>query len=102
MSNPRKITDLEEFAIGQIWSPYLPMLPDYVEGTYRKAGRAYIRGMARRYGPDFLTATVAMLQENPTIAVLVANRLYRIGDTMPDYIQHPLADWYREVMEVES
>lgn len=97
-----RITDLEQFATEQIWSPYLPMLPEYDESAHRKGHREYIRELSRRYGPDFLTATVAMLHENPTIAALVANRILRIGDTMPDYIQHPLADWYREIMEVES
>lgn len=98
-----KITDLEKFATEQIWSPYLPMHPGYDEDAYRKGRRAYIERLSLRYvAPDFLTATVAMLQENPSIAALVANRLYRIGDTMPDYIHHPLADWYREIMEVES
>lgn len=95
-----KVTDLEKWAMEQVWLPYYPMLPEaYAPGTgarlhanhNSKLIREHIRQLA---GSDFLMGTVAMLDKYPEFATSATNRLDLIGDHFPTYLHHPLVDWF--------
>ncbi|OLT55861.1 hypothetical protein BJF89_13825 [Corynebacterium sp. CNJ-954] len=91
-----KITDLEQFALDDLWRPYLPLHPGYNPKEYQQFRDAYIGGIAGTYDPDFLEATLLMLRKNPILAGHAIDRAQRVGYRIPFYVQHPLVDFLIE------
>lgn len=93
-----KVTDLDKWAMGQVWLPYYPSLPEaYAPDTGArlhtdpKRLREHIKQLA---GEDFLMGTITALDKHPKFAKSVTNRLDLIGDYFPSYLHHPLVDWF--------
>ena len=79
-----KVTDLDNFALDQIYSPYESMLPDLVNHKNEK--------LTGFYGLD---TAVYDLKNNPEWRKLVVQRLDKCGFTFPPYIIHKLVDYLR-------
>lgn len=82
-----KVTDLEKFALEEIWSPYWPAHPDSNSRpgnleTYRD----HFNGRLN-HGID---ETAQELSDHPEWRGLVIGRLAAIGVRFPSYVQHRL------------
>ena len=75
-----RVTDLEKFALEEIWRPYWPSYPGYVEGTRCLSLPMGLEATAR----ELLSPADAAWRD------MVINRLSRIGVTLPEYVQHVL------------
>lgn len=74
----KRVTDLDKFALEQVWWPY-----------QNKMG---YEGRLERL-PMSLDETVALLRNDTTgWAKCVLDRIAAIGFTFPAYVQHPLVD----------
>lgn len=83
----KKITDLEQFALEQIWRPYsktagLPSRPETL--------------------PVDLMETTARLSQKSDWSDRVLGRLAGLGFWFPSYIQHPLVEFLRAQKERED
>jgi hypothetical protein len=73
-----RVTDLEKFALEEVWRPYQNMM-------------GYEQRLARM--PVGLEETARLLRADTTgWSKRVIDRIEAIGITFPDYIQHPLVD----------
>ena len=85
-----RVTDLEKFAMEEIWRPYWPIQP-------------FPGGEVNGYGNTLrhsLDQTVTALREHPDWREVVVGRLARIGVGFPPYVVHPLADLIREEVDI--
>ncbi len=76
----KRVTDLEKFALEEVWRPYQNMM-------------GYEKRLERL--PVGLEETARLLQADTTgWSKRVIDRIKNIGVTFPDYIQHPLVDLF--------
>jgi len=95
MSEPLRVTDLEEFSFDHIWRPYWP---SYNRGDLPRP--ADVHGLARlTKAPRDLDGTANALMVDDEWSQLVINRLGRIGVDFPAWMRHPLVDVVRESIE---
>jgi hypothetical protein len=81
-----RITDLDEFALTQIWRPFQTMM-----GHETRLERS----------PMSLALTAQLLVTDETgWSDAVLDRVCKIGFTFPDYVKHPLVDVIQSAMEV--
>lgn len=88
-----RVTDLEKFALDQIYRPYWLGHP---------ANAAHGWGGELKRLPFDLDATAAQLRESGEWQMCVIGRLAAIGVTFPSYIQHPLVTVLRELMDAHD
>lgn len=74
-----RVTDLEKFALEQIWWPYSSISAFAQEKRFERL-------------PISLEGTALLLENGGHWSSAVCDRLRAIGVTFPDYIKHPLVD----------
>ncbi len=74
-----RVTDLEKFALEQIWRPYQGICAFPQKERFDRL-------------PVSLEGTALLLEDGGHWSRAVCDRLRAIGVTFPDYIKHPLVD----------
>jgi hypothetical protein len=83
----KRVTDLEQFALGEIWRPYQNM------AGYADRLKAL---------PKSLDETALMLALDTEWSRCVLGRIADIGFSFPDYIKHPLVEVIRRAQSEDA
>jgi hypothetical protein len=87
-----KITDLEQFALEQVYRPY--------QGTLMGWNRAVMEHLTDEYNLENALAHLKK-KENKDWSELVLDRIIKCRFYFPPYIRHDLVDYIKEKMEIE-